>query len=656
MDVEERVEPDSLSEPVAASNAVDCVREAADTRQATAQLKRKFQARIDELTAATSVLEEKIRGLERIEERFQSLVQATGQIIWTNNATGSMEGLQPGWAGYTGQSFTDYQGFGWSKAIHPDDVARTLASWNQAVDARRLCEMEHRVRRHDGQYRHFWVRAVPVIEADGQIREWVGIHNDITERKREQEQVAAGEARYRSLLYQSPLAVHVLDPNGFTRAVNPAFERLFGITAQSLQGLNIFDDSRPQTPGTREILERTFAGESTKAAGARYDAAALWFDINGYPVKDDLGRIQEVVFISADVTDRETALASLRESDHRFRQLADSMPQIVWTANPDGYFDYYNRRWYEYTGLPENVGGDASWEPILHPDDVPRCRDIWYASVETGRPYEIQYRFWDRRTNQFRWHLGRALPVSEKDGTIVKWFGTCTDIDDHKRLLEELEDRVAQRTSALTESLSEKEILLKEVHHRVKNNLQVICSLLSMQMASDDPYVGGSLRVAYNRVQSMALVHEKLYQSSTLSDIDFSEYIEMLGAHLFQAYCVDTGRIRLELDTHPVRLTLDEAIPCGLIVNELLSNSLKHAFVEGRDGFIRIQFHQTETGRVHLTIADNGAGFPKDLKLGSQRSLGMHIVETLAHQLGGDLSIDCKGGATVTIDWQKAQS
>ncbi len=157
-----------------------------------------------------------------------------------------------------------------------------------------------------------------------------------------------------------------------------------------------------------------------------------------------------------EVAERRRAEEDVRASEQRFRFLADAMPQIVWTARPDGYVDYYNRRWYEYTGLPEGEGGDASWEPILHPDDAERCKDVWYNSVRTGCPYQIEYRFLDHRSDSYRWHLGRALPRRDAEGRIVQWIGTCTDIDDTKRAQEalreseaRLEARVLERTAEL---------------------------------------------------------------------------------------------------------------------------------------------------------------------------------------------------------------
>lgn len=135
---------------------------------------------------------------------------------------------------------------------------------------------------------------------------------------------------------------------------------------------------------------------------------------------------------------------------NNFQQLADFIPQIVWTARPDGYIDYYNKQWYDYTGFAEGYG-DQSWTPILHPDDVELCLDTWYNSVQTGVGYQIEYRFVDRMNpDTYRWFLGRASPIKDEHGNITRWFGTCTDIDDQKRQSEILEKRVLERTKALS--------------------------------------------------------------------------------------------------------------------------------------------------------------------------------------------------------------
>ncbi|MBO0936342.1 PAS domain-containing protein [Fibrella sp. HMF5335] len=142
----------------------------------------------------------------------------------------------------------------------------------------------------------------------------------------------------------------------------------------------------------------------------------------------------------------------MEEQDFQFRQLADFMPQLVWTARPDGYVDYYNQQWYAYTGFEEGYG-DQSWLPLLHPDDAQHCLDTWYNSVCTGEAYDIEYRFVDRKKpGTYRWFLGRACPIKDKSGQIVKWFGTCTDIDEQKRRAAHLEQLVVERTRQLDEA------------------------------------------------------------------------------------------------------------------------------------------------------------------------------------------------------------
>ncbi|HEY6339885.1 MAG TPA: PAS domain S-box protein [Bryobacteraceae bacterium] len=156
------------------------------------------------------------------------------------------------------------------------------------------------------------------------------------------------------------------------------------------------------------------------------------------PADRDLRLLDVLARQTADLIERKRAETALLASEARFRQLADAMPQIVWTARPDGYVDYHNERWYEFTGSNRTVFGDSSWEPILHPEDLQPTREIYYSSIHSGQPYNIEYRLWDLREERFRWFIGRALPVRDGQGRIVKWFGTCTDIDEQKRVQDEL--------------------------------------------------------------------------------------------------------------------------------------------------------------------------------------------------------------------------
>jgi two-component sensor histidine kinase len=217
----------------------------------------------------------------------------------------------------------------------------------------------------------------------------------------------------------------------------------------------------------------------------------------------------------------------------------------------------------------------------------------------------------------------------------------------------ELERRVEARTRELQSALREKEVLLKEIHHRVKNNLQVISSLLNLQaMHVTDPAAQAMFAESQGRVQSIALVHESLYSSADLSSVDFVDYIHTLVNTVIQAQARPERQIATVIDAGSVRLPVGSAIPCGLIINELVTNSLKHAF-KGRDrGEIRVSLHNRGPHRIELIVADDGVGLPTDLNLRRVSTLGLDLVFTFAEQLGAEISVQSEHGTTFTVVFQ----
>jgi PAS domain S-box-containing protein len=211
-----------------------------------------------------------------------------------------------------------------------------------------------------------------------------------------------------------------------------------------------------------------------------------------------------------------------------------------------------------------------------------------------------------------------------------------------------------QAEEQIRASLREKEVLLKEIHHRVKNNLQIISSLLRLQSQyAQDKRDVEIFKESQNRIKSMALVHEKLYQSKDLASINFHEYVRLLANGLFRSYGVNREKIALKTDIEEIRPGVDVAIQCGLIINELVSNSLKYAFPENREGEIKIRLRTLDESAMELTVADNGIGMPADTNFRSSESLGLKLVTILTDQIDGKIELDRSEGTKFRIDFKK---
>jgi two-component sensor histidine kinase len=222
-----------------------------------------------------------------------------------------------------------------------------------------------------------------------------------------------------------------------------------------------------------------------------------------------------------------------------------------------------------------------------------------------------------------------------------------------EQALDESEQRFTAQGETLdrqTEQLQHREIMLREIHHRVKNNMQIMSSLLSLQArTASNPETARMLEENQHRIQSMALLHEILYQSEDLASLDFSKYLLRMVDHLFRSYGVSNHQIHLHTELDPIRLELDDALPSGLLISEVVSNSLKHAFPDGREGEIRILLHCPSPTTVSLVLSDNGVGFPAGLDWATSRSLGLRLVRTLAQQLHASLEIRRSGGTEVRL-------
>jgi PAS domain S-box-containing protein len=289
-----------------------------------------------------------------------------------------------------------------------------------------------------GARRNLETHAAPLRHVDGTTVQ-LAITRDVTERKRTQREGPLLSA----IVESSDDAIISKNLNGVITSWNKSAERTFGYTAaeaigQPVATLLIPLDRQDEEPNILARLRRGERVDHFETKRRRKDGTLLDVSLTISPVKDSTGTIIGASKIARDITESKRIQAALLASEARFRQLADTMPQIVWTANPDGSVDYYNERWYEYTGFTRDQFGDGSWEPILHPEDLPRWRNTWHCAVTAGTAHNIEYRFRDGHENRWRWFMGRAVPVRDAGGSIVKWFGTCTDIDEQKRVQDDL--------------------------------------------------------------------------------------------------------------------------------------------------------------------------------------------------------------------------
>jgi PAS domain S-box-containing protein len=288
-----------------------------------------------------------------------------------------------------------------------------------------------------GERRHMETHAAPIRLGDGSLAQ-LATTRDITERRRSEQAVFLLSA----IVDSSDDAIVSKNLDGIITSWNKGAERLFGYTAEETVGKSILilipEDRIAEETEILSRLKRGLRVDHFETIRRRKDGSLLDISLTISPVKDAQGTIVGASKIARDITERKRAQAALLASETRFRQLADAMPHIIWTARPDGYLDYYNERWYEFTGFERDTFGEASWEPIVHPADLAACRDSWHGAVQSGKPYEIEYRLWDRHGRSWRWFMGRALPVRDGSGEIVKWFGSCTDIDAQKRVEDDL--------------------------------------------------------------------------------------------------------------------------------------------------------------------------------------------------------------------------
>ncbi len=422
-----------------------------------------------------------------------------------------------------------------------------------------------------------------------------------------------------------------MDREGGILYGSPSVERVLGFSPQELMGTNCLDLMHPDD---REKARAAFAYKTLRPGRAderiqlrvgHKNGSWRYLEAVGAAGKNRSGQTVLVTNLR-DITDRKETEDRLIESEERYRAVIDNSNDGI-VLGKGGIHIYANKRFLDMFGFegPEDIIG-KSVAAVVHPDDADRVMD-YNLRRQRGEDAPSRYEFKGIRTDGAVVHVDVSVAAMMYRGEQVS-LAFLRDITERRTAEEKIKA-----------SLREKEVLLKEIHHRVKNNLQVISSLLKLQASYfKDPKTREAFNESQSRIRTIALVHQKLYQSEDLSRIDFAGYVRDLSRDLFRTYGVDSAKIRLIINVSHSFLDIDRAMPCGLIISELLSNSLKHAFAERETGRISIDLTR-ENGSFILRVGDDGVGLPVDMDFRDTESLGLQLVNTLVEQLDGTIEL-----------------
>ncbi|MEO0948600.1 MAG: PAS domain S-box protein, partial [Cyanobacteria bacterium J06641_5] len=633
------------------------------------------------------------RALRESEARFRQLAEHIEQVFWMRDlASDKMIYVSPAYERTWGQPLsTAYESRAWVDAVHLEDRPHAPNALSQQI--RGEYDIEYRILRPGGEVRWIHDRAFPVRDDRGQVYRLAGIAEDITERKRAK---ATLETRERYLSALVDMQRHLLA----AKVDSDLYDEVLAILGRvaDVGTIYVYENAPDGQPGARLRAQwqveparssSEVSGNTTAAAAA--DIAALPVQLEAYAQFSPSwsqslqhGELVNGAVSELDPSERAffqgrgtrwvlalpllvageffgfigfesskeratwdplvanllgsaaATLALARERQLNQEALRQQLTAIeastdgIFIINPEGQLRYVNPAYHRilgYNTVASPLGSD--WQLAYPAETLTAAKTSLRVGGRWSGEVVIQ-------------RLDGSTLVAELSLTVTRdreIVGVCRDISERK-----------QAEETLKASLEEKELLLKEVHHRVKNNLQVISSLFNLSAHTiEDPDALAVLAESQNRIASMALIHGKLYQSENLSNIDFAEYIRDLIQHLLASYNADPSRIQTELNVESIALNLDAAIPCGLLFSELISNALKHAFPDRRLGQLQINFANAPEENIILRVADNGIGLPAGFDPDQCSTLGLSLIAALTQQLRGSLKMYNDSGATFEI-------
>lgn len=588
--------------------------------------------------------------IKESEEKYRSLFEQASDGIFLLDEQNLAMDLNTRACEMLGYSKEELLATNIAAMIHPDDiVGKDHEGAMAALLKGETVQSQYRLRKKDGSF-------VPTELSTKMLGEgrFLNIVRDISERVQAEVAIRENERRLATLMSNLPgMAYRCRNEMDWTMEfVSDGAQALTGYTPSDLVlNQTIAYGNVIEAEDRQRVWDRIQASLNAhepfemeyRITTKRKEVKTVWE--RGIGVYDETGALTALEGFISDVTGQKEAERALRESEERFRAMFEQAAVgVAQIASKTGEFIRLNQRYADIVGYTVEEMGDHNFQEITHPGDLQADLDNMQKLLDGSiREFSMEKRYVHKQ-GSLVWVNLTVSPLWEVGEEPEYHIAVVEDITERK----DAEDRIKA-------SLEEKEVLLKEIHHRVKNNMQVIKSLVNLQVQYlDDQRSIGAFKEIANRIQSMALVHEKLYHSHDLSNIDMADYLKDLVIRLMSVLSVEVGRIRVETNVKNILLSIDIAIPVGLLITELLTNAMKHAFPDNRRGVIRINFVR-EKSVYMLTIQDDGVGFEPEIKTPGKKSMGFTLIDALVAQLEASMKISGKEGTTFVIKFSERE-
>ncbi len=482
------------------------------------------------------------------------------------------------------------------------------------------------------------------------------LKEEIRDRKLMEQAFRQNKSRLKIIFETAKDCIFIKDSSLRYLQINPAMKRLFGVPASEFVGktdAELFGAEKTTLSG--RVDQKVLKGEVVEEEDVEFvNGKVRSFHVIKVPLHNESGKVVGIYGIARDISELKRTEKALKENEKKYKALysmvrlmCDNVPDMIWAKDLNKNYIFTNqaicKNLLNARDTEEPLGKNdiffAKRERDSKPDNPNYhtfgeiCRDSDTIVMETKKPKRFDE--YGNVRGEFLYLDVYKAPFWDENGKLIGTVGCGRDVTQEK----ELEAEKNKTAGKLQKSLKEKELLLKEVHHRVKNNLQVICSLLTLKAKSiKDEEARKLFEESRDRVRTIAILYEKLHQSNNFGQIDFRRYVKSLTNNLLMSYENRLQKISLKVDIHDVFLDIDRAIPCGLLINELITNSLKFAFPPNQGGEILVKMNNIKN-KYELIVQDNGIGLPKNVKVGTAETVGMKLVNALAAQLEGNLEV-----------------